>query len=202
MRRYFTIIFLLALLVVAIVLSTVSFLREWIDANKSIILVISIVSFIGLIFSLSTTIYQYEKAQENDKNKRLEERKARIDALKSEIDVNLQMEPIISQKASGGEISIRRFYFPIIERALSDGLLTDDEERKLAWSSYHEMASTNRHLEEAKEVNLSYNSIGMNEMVLLTEKANKEQIKYAEAILRHSITAKEDLSNLRDLLGV
>ncbi len=198
MKPYVPVLIIVGLIVLCLILYLIPSVRACMTRHKAFLDFLSIVSILGLVVSLSLTVYQYNRSQDIAKQQRMSELNARLEALQSEIDVNLHVCKAVSFCLSQEKkkTAFERFYFPILERMLGAGDLTEKDVRDTAWEAYQSMHICNRLLTEASELSDLQYDTPVQTMVINQTSINKRISKLWDAMVKSEKRAEDALELL------
>jgi len=179
--------------------------KVWLDENRAVIGVASLVGVLGLVFSMGVTVYQFNATQEEERIRQHEERTSRIEALDSSVQWNISMGEIILgfTRMDPPQGAYHWFHLSIIEAALVAGDLTDGDLRWLVQESYGMMTGVNKMLSEAARISelVTYSDLRM--MRVHSDRADKRKKilfdvtkKDVKLALEHLLKAHEQLRTL------
>ena len=159
MKSFFPVVVIIVLFGAVFIAPWFPTYKAWLETNKALLDSISIIGVVGLIVSLSLTIWHFNSTQENNRKERLEAFSSRLTILETELSVNVHVctkELLETYMARQGQNALpvpeSRFYVSILERTLASGDITDADTRNLLWNLYRSMTVTNSLLSNALKV--------------------------------------------------
>ena len=160
MKSFFPVTIIVVLFGAAFIARRFPAYSGWLEANKAFLDSLSIIGFVGLIVSLSLTIWHFNSTQEKQRKEQLAAFASRMMILETELEVNAHvlskelLEPYTEQQRQNAALSVpeSRFQVAILERTLTSGDIIHADTRILLWNLYRSMSATNSLLSHALKI--------------------------------------------------